>query len=331
MFRANNKFSWVSRTGITKPDSKSHLNTKNTDLGQTKWPLHNFDKAKKYALIVEGGGMRTMFSAGVLDSFHIQKFDPFQIYLGVSAGGMNLISHISGQTFRNYQIIMFCAKSGEFINGWKYLRGGHFLDFDWFSNECLKHFPLDVNAAFNKIRLHAKEFIVVSTNVKTGKPNYHKPDEANLQNILLGSCCIPLLYRNPVFISNKQVFDGGISDPLPVKKAYQHGATDIIVIRSRSKNYRETENSFDKRLGGYLFSEHPAFKDSILNQHKAYNDSIDFIENPPEGINIFQVASNEPLNTSLTTTNMRLLEMDYQLGRMLGKAFVTNWTNQLAR
>ncbi|MBA6234012.1 MULTISPECIES: hypothetical protein [unclassified Colwellia] len=80
---------------------------------------------KKVALVVEGVGMLNIFAAGVLYSFNENNFDPFTLYLGVSAGSMSLASHLAGQYLRNYCVLMHCATSGAFISSWNYLRGGH--------------------------------------------------------------------------------------------------------------------------------------------------------------------------------------------------------------
>jgi predicted patatin/cPLA2 family phospholipase len=227
----------------------SHASTSNQ--------VNHQKKAKKFALVVEGGGMRSIFSAGVLDSFFESGFDPFDLYLGVSAGSLNLASHLAGQYLRNYSVMMYCATSGQFISSWKYLLGGHFIDLDWLNKQCLETHPLDEQSAIRLLQNTGKTFKVVCTNLETGKPYYLCPDGKNIYDVLLGSCCVPLLYRSPVYISDVQVIDGGISDPIPIKKAYSEGCTDIIVIRTREKNYREAGNTLDKRLGYYLFRRYP--------------------------------------------------------------------------
>jgi predicted patatin/cPLA2 family phospholipase len=277
------------------------------------------------ALMVEGGGMRSMFSVGVLDSFLVLHFDPFNLYLGVSAGCMNLISHLADQYLRSYKVMMHSAKSGCLINGWKYLFGGHYIDLDWLGGACLEAHPLDTQKALKRIHNSGKQFLVVCTSFRNGCANYYNPNNDNIHNIIMGSCSIPLLYRNPVYIAGEQVVDGGISDPIPVKKAVQLGATDIIVIRTRKSDYRESESSLEKKIGCFVYKNKPELKQAIENIHHAYNRSIDFIENPPEGINIYQIASNVSLNANLVTTDPNLLEADYQLGRRLGDLFVQDW------
>ena len=119
--------------------------------------------------------------------------------------------------------------------------------------------------------------------------------------------------------------DGGISDPIPVKKAYEEGATDIVIIRSRAEDYRYSENQIVEKMGAYLYKNHSKLKKSILNSAGTYNNSIDFIENPPANINIVQIAPTITLGTTFMTTDTQLLERDYQHGKQLGKEFVRNW------
>lgn len=284
-------------------------------------------KNNSYALVVEGGGMRGMFSAGVLDSFYELGFDPFHLYLGVSAGSLNLTSHLAGQYLRNYRVVMFSAKSGQFINRWKYLRGGHYIDLDWLCSECMELYPLDTQVALERLEQNSKKYQIVCTSIESGEAKYHHPDEDNILNIILGSCCIPHYYRNPVYVAGERVVDGGISDPIPVKQAYLQGATDIIVIRSRESGYREIDNPLQTKLGYYLYRDYPQLQQLILNLADNYNTSVEFIENPPADLNIFQVAPPTKLNASLTTTDTQLLEMDYLLGRKLGIDFVHAWDN----
>lgn len=284
-------------------------------------------KPRKIALIVEGGGMRGMFAAGVLDSFYEVGFDPFHLYVGVSAGSFNLISHLAGQFRRNYQVVMSCATSRQFINGWKYLRGGHYLDLDWLSNECLKTNPLDKKTALQRLEDTGKSFVIVCTNVNTGRPNYHSPNIENINNILKGSCCVPLLYRKPVYVEGERVIDGGISDPIPVKKAYTEGSTDIVVIRSREESHREKKSSIEIKIGLLLYKKNPKLQKAILNLPNTYNNSLSFMEKSPSDVNVFQIAPPCCLNASLTSTNTQSLEIDYWLGRQEGKNFALNWSS----
>jgi predicted patatin/cPLA2 family phospholipase len=287
---------------------------------------------KKFALVVEGGGMRTIFAAGVLDSFHEHNFDPFTLYFGVSAGSLNLASHLAGQYLRNYRVIMCCATSGEFISAWNYMRGGHYINLDWLITKCLKEHPLDTISAMKNLSDNGKQFVVVCTNTETGQPDYFYPNADNILKILTGSCCVPILYRNPIYLSDTRFIDGGISDPIPVKKAYLEGATDVVIIRSRIKSYRESQDSLDKKIGCFFYRHYPKIKHSISSLANTYNDSIAFIEKPPFGVKTFQIAPQQQLKANMATTNTKILEDDYLLGKKVGKKFILDWqsnANQL--
>jgi predicted patatin/cPLA2 family phospholipase len=301
----------------------SQLSLSKTKVSNNFYPSNYTSKnTRKFALVVEGGGMRTIFAAGVLDSFHENNFDPFTLYLGVSAGSLSLASHLAGQYLRNYRVFMHCATSGAFISSWNYLRGGHYINLDWLTTKCLKQHPLDILSTMRNLTDNGKKFIVVCTNTETGQPDYFYPNANNIFNILTGSCCIPLLYRNPVYLSGIRVIDGGIGDPMPVRKAYLEGATDIVIIRSRIRSYRETKDSLEIKLGCYIYRQHPKLKQAILNLASSYNDSIGFIENPPPGVTTFQIAPLQQLKSSIASTNTKTLEHDYLLSKELGKKFI---------
>ena len=125
---------------------------------------------KKFALVVEGGGMRTIFAAGVLDSFHENNFDPFTLYLGVSAGSLSLASHLAGDYLRNYRVLMHCATSGAFISSWNYLRGGHYINLDWLTTKCLKQHPLDILSTMKNLADNGKKFMLCAPILKLASP-----------------------------------------------------------------------------------------------------------------------------------------------------------------
>jgi predicted patatin/cPLA2 family phospholipase len=290
---------------------------------------HTSNKTKKVALVVEGGGMRNIFAAGVLDSFNENNFDPFTLYLGVSAGSMSLASHLAGQYLRNYRVLMHCATSGAFISSWNYLRGGHYINLDWLTTKCLKKHPLNTVDIMKNLADNDKKFIVVCTNTETGLPDYFYPNATNILNVLTGSCCVPLLYRNPVYLGGIRVIDGGIGDPMPVKKAYSEGATDIVIIRSRIGSYRETKDSLEKKLGCFLYRHSPNIHRSILNLADTYNEGIAFIDKPPLGVTTFQIAPQQQLKSNMATTNTKTLEHDYLQGKTLGKKFIMDSQNDV--
>jgi predicted patatin/cPLA2 family phospholipase len=104
------------------------------------------------ALVVEGGGMRGIFAAGVLFAFGCEKYDPFDIYIGVSAGACDLASHLAGQNSRNYEVLTTYSSSTDFISFIRFIAGGHLMDLDWLWNTTIRNCRLDLKTLFNGLR-----------------------------------------------------------------------------------------------------------------------------------------------------------------------------------
>ena len=102
----------------------------------------------KIALIVEGGGFKSGFTAGIIDSFIINKFNPFHLYLGVSGGAMNLTSYISRQYKRNVNIISSMSVNTNFISIVRFLKGGNYMELKYLMEVALKEYPFDKKNLF---------------------------------------------------------------------------------------------------------------------------------------------------------------------------------------
>ena len=193
--------------------------------------FYAMERRLKTALVVEGGGMRGVFAAGVLDCFLEKKFDPFDTYIGVSAGACNLASHLGKQHGRNYRCYTDYMLRPDFFSMKKYVRGGHYMDLDWFWDYVAQVEPLNAKGASKK------NFFVTVTNVQTGNTEYLRADERTLFDALKGSSAVPLMYRKLIKIDGSEYIDGGITDPIPIEEAYRQGARRIMVIRSQLAVY----------------------------------------------------------------------------------------------
>jgi len=273
---------------------------------------------KPDALIVEGGGMRGVFAAGILDAFHEQKYDPFKLYIGVSAGACNLASHLAGQYKRNYRCFTDYMLRPEFISAGKYLRGGHFMDLDWFWDYVDKHDTLDRERATS---LGDKKFLVVTTDIETGEALYTEAVSDILDDLLKGSSSVPLMYRDFIEIYGRRVTDGGVADSIPVQEAYRLGARRIMVIRSRPADY--IKNSFfESRILPMFFSSYPALKKALQMREKRYMEAVEFIRKPPADAEIIEIAPVQ-IRTGRTTRNRTIIENDYLQGHVRGYAIVS--------
>lgn len=276
----------------------------------------------KNALVVEGGAMRGIFAAGVLDSFLKEKFNPFDICIGVSAGATTLSGYLSNMYGRNMNIYTKYSTRAEFINIKRFLQGGDLLDLDWLWDISLREIELDID----KIMKYKGKYLVGVTNINTGNIEYIEPNKNNISRVVKASSAIPVVYRSPIEINGQKYADGGISDPIPVKEAYKRNAKNIIVIRSRPKDYRMTVSK-SYYISKLILRDYPNLIYALGNRAKKYNESIDFIRRPPNNINILEI--NPPLDFKTTrfTTDLNILNNDYKIGLKKGKQAINQWYN----
>ncbi len=279
------------------------------------------NKKNKTALVVEGGGMRGVFSAGVLNAFGTAGFDPFDLYIGVSAGACNLAAHLAEQHNRNYHVTTVYSATSRFISLMRFIRGGHYMDLDWLWDITISECRLDLEKIFSRLKKGKKEYVVVATSIITGLPLYLVPDRSNLEHYIKVSSSLPVLYRKILNVDSIPAMDGGIADPLPVIEAYKRGAKKIVIIRSRPSSYvkRKSHLSF---LLPFIFRKYPGITEAMKNRHRVYMEAVDFINNPPEGINVYEISLPEGTNISRTTKDPKLLEKVYMTGQRAGNDFI---------
>ena len=274
----------------------------------------------KTALIVEGGGMRGVFAAGVLDAFVDKRHKPFAGYYGVSAGALNLLSFLSGQRGRNLDIYTSTCLEPNFISLARHIRGGNLFDLDWFFERISKQFTIDSRRFYQT--LESSHMTVVTTCTRTGYPVYHEitqdTDRDDLFNILKASSALPMIYRSPIHVDERTLMDGSLSDPLPVIKAIEDGFKDLVIIRTRESNYRKTTSS-SNRLLAWQFRKQPALSSLIRQQYAIYNETLDQLDDFREkGISITEICPETPLNSTRSTRNRNRLVADYHRGYAIG-------------
>lgn len=273
--------------------------------------IHNADITPRgrTALVVEGGGMRGVFSSGVLFAMGLRRITEFDIYIGVSAGACNLASFLGKQYERNFYIMENWSATRRFINPAR-IFCGNVMDLDWLWDITISNYRLNLNEIFSDSK---REFIVVVTSMDTGKVLYIKPNEENLEYILKASSALPVLYKNKLYIDGHRVADGGIGDSIPVIEAYRRGARDIVVIRSNAHGYRKNTSDNLKALK-LLLRKYPAFYKALTNRAFIYNMAVDFIENPPADVRITEVCPPPECKTTRTTIKHATLLRDYYKG-----------------
>jgi predicted patatin/cPLA2 family phospholipase len=273
----------------------------------------------KKAIVVEGGGMRGIFAAGVLDVFLQSRFNPFDILIGVSSGSVILASYLSGQYRRYYRILTGPMSGSDFLSFRRFFKGGHLMDLDWLWAYAAEHDPLDIAAA----TAHpGKEYLVTATDVDTAQSVFLQPDGNTFSDFLKASCALPVMYRDFVKVDGRRVADGGVADPIPVREAYRRGARQITVIRTRQ---RTSPKGFflDNLMAALFLRGYPGIRSRIRDLHLRYEDTVRFIHNPPADACMVEIAPPVKLKGARLSTNLDFIRLDYETGRKAGEEYLS--------
>lgn len=224
-------------------------------------------------LVLEGGGMRGLYTCGVLE-FFMEENLYFNYIIGVSAGACNAVSYISRQKGRNKKVNI------DFSNNWRYMSFRNFLKeksfigmnyiFDEIPN---KHVKFDFQA-FSKASC---KFLVGVTDCRTGTPLYfNKEDISDGFYALRASSSLPVI-SPMVNFKGYELLDGGITDSIPIVKSINDGNDKNIIILTRNKGYRKTPMKFGNLIK-MKYKKYPLLVKALMNRYKKYNETLDYIE-----------------------------------------------------
>ena len=263
----------------------------------------------KAGLVVEVGGMRGVFSSGVLD-FFIEKDLFFENNYGVSAGACHLCSYLAKQYKRAFRVNVDYLNDKRYCSVHSLLKTGNLFGaemlYDIIPNE-LNLFDYDT---YNK---NESNFYVVITDINTGKPEYVKIGDLKKDIIYVrASSSLPLLAQN-VKINDKEYLDGGISDSIPIKKSIADGNKKNVVILTRDSTYRKGKNSLMPIIK-LKYKKYPNFVKSMADRYIVYNEILDFIKELEDNGDVFVIRPKKPVNIGRTEKNREKLEALYNDG-----------------
>lgn len=263
----------------------------------------------KAGLVVEGGGMRGVYSSGVLD-FFIEKDLFFENNYGVSAGACHLCSYLAKQYKRAFRVNVDYLNDKRYCSVHSLLKTGNLFGaemlYDIIPNE-LDLFDYDT---YNK---NESNFYVVITDINTGKPEYVKIGDLKKDIIYVRAfSSLPLLAQN-VKINDKEYLDGGISDSIPIKKSIADGNKKNVVILTRDSTYRKGKNSLMPIIK-LKYKKYPNFVKSMADRYIVYNEILDFIKELEDNGDVFVIRPKKPVNIGRTEKNREKLEALYNDG-----------------
>ena len=215
-------------------------------------------------LVIEGGGRRGIFAAGVLDCL-MENDIKFEYVSGVSSGAQAALDFVSGQIKRTKDVII-PADEGWTGVGFKKMFA---CDIDKIAYEYpYNQLPFDFDAFFGS-GIHTE---IVVTDCTTGGPEYIcvENDEKLLLDALKASCSLPIIYQ-PVKIGEKEYIDGSIADAIPFERAMKYGCSRVLVVLSKPVTEAATDYSRYKYVLKRLFGKYPELLEKLSNRLERYN------------------------------------------------------------
>ena len=262
----------------------------------------------KIGLVLEGGAMRGLYTAGVLDVF-LDKDIKVTDILGVSAGavfGVNYKSNQRGRTLR-YNLKYLNDKRYMSINS--LIKTGNLVNKEFAYYTLPRELDIFDEKTYEDNNIN---FYAVITNMETGKPEYVEIDNAEEKiEVLRASSSMPFLSK-PVLINNNSYLDGGISDSIPVLKAMEMGCDKVIVVLTRPIEYRKKKrNSFLIKM---FYKKYPNLINTMVNRYKNYNNTVEEIIKLEEEGKIFVIRPSRLVDIKRVEKDPKKLQEMYDLG-----------------
>ena len=270
---------------------------------------------KKYnvGLVLEGGGVRALYTSGVLDAF-MEAGIEFPYVIGVSAGSCNAVSYLGKDIHRMRDITIGYSNDKRYKSIQSIIKNGEYLNSKWIFGELsYEMFPLNYEE-YNKSNA---KLCVVTTNAKTGKAEYFYPtDFKNGCEELRASCAMPLATR-PVKLGDEMYYDGGITDSIPLKKAYEDGCERCVVILTQDKTYKKKPIS-NSLLVKQALKKFPNTATALLNRADMYNKQREYVFNEEKSGNAFLIYPEIPRHSSTLNITEDMQKKIYILGYKQG-------------
>ncbi|WP_026583868.1 patatin-like phospholipase family protein [Bacillus sp. J33] len=261
-------------------------------------------------LVLEGGGMRGVYTAGVLEYFLEQElFFPYVI--GVSAGACNAASYLSKQKGRNRTVNVEYVTDPRYISWGNYFKLRQFFGMDFIFDEIPNKL---VPFHYDEFYKSESEFVIGTTDCFSGEPVYYgKADYGNeMLNILKASSSLPFIAPEVTF-QNRVLLDGGISDPIPIKKAQQDGFKKNIVVLTRNRGYYKKPSKF-AFLIKRKYPIYTGLQKALSARHQIYNETLRYLEKEEKNGTVLVIQPEEPLTVGRMERNPKKLEKLYMQG-----------------
>ena len=282
---------------------------------------------ERKGLILEGGAMRGLFTAGVIDEM-MEQGVRYDGCIGVSAGaafGCNYKSHQIGRVLRYNKRF---AHEKKYCSWYSWLTTGDLYGADF----CYHKLPDELDVmdvkTYNSDPMH---FYVTATDTATGKAVYHELDHLDDEAYewMRASASMPVVSR-PVRLMGRSLLDGGISDSIPVKFFESIGYTRNAAVLTQPRGYRKGAQSGMKILAR-LLKQYPAIVKDLKERHIVYNRELDYIDQREKEGKLFVIAPPHELKICRTEHDTERMDEVYQIGRQTMKEHISELNQFLNR
>lgn len=270
------------------------------------------EKKEKIGLVVEGGGMKCAYNAGILDVFLDHQIT-FDYCIGVSGGAGNVASFMAGQRGRNIRFFTEHIHSPQYFGVKSLLKTGNLFGLQYIYGELTNSTGKDP-LNFPAIMKNPAEYEVAATNAVTGEAEYFGKEDMKQDDYrpIMASSAIPAACR-PVEINGVPYYDGGISDAIPVRRALEKGCDRIVVILSKQRDYVRKPQGM-RFLYSTLCRKYPKIIEDIDRRHITYRENLQEVFDLEKEGKAFVFAPSEHVKVGTYSMDEKTERILYDLG-----------------
>lgn len=262
----------------------------------------------KVGLVLEGGAMRGLYSAGVLDELLDTKIK-VDCIIGVSAGALFGVNYVSKQKGRALRYNKNYANDKRYMSLRSLITTGNLVNTKFAYHEIPTKLDIFDEETYSKSKI---DFYATVTNIETGKAEYKKIINATLQvDELRASGSMPFVSK-PVKLKDGLYLDGALADSIPVLKMKEMGYDKIIVVLTKPEGYRKKKRP--AFLAKLFYKKYPNLVNAINTRYKMYNETMDTIEQLEKNKEIFVLRPSKDLKISRVEKDVEKLQAMYDLG-----------------
>lgn len=266
----------------------------------------------KIGIVDVGGGYRGIYAAGIMDRC-MQMGLWFDLGIGVSAGSANIASYCARQPQRNLKFYTEYGLRKEYAGIGNYLRKRSYIDLQYIYGTLTNsdgEYPID----YDTMMANPMETITVITNAHTGQPRYVSKRELirDQYTPFMASSAIPGVCR-PIWYEGVPCYDGALSDPVPVQKAFDLGCDQVVLVLTLPENTIRTSEK-DERLAKRIKKEFPSAAEALAGRAKKYNEGVALVRRYAAEGKLLILAPDDTCGVHTLCRDAKVMKMLYAKG-----------------